>query len=96
MKRAAFAVVVVVCVVGFQSRAGTGRRRLRRRAGHRRRRPRPIENATIVVNAGKIAQVGRAADVKAPAGATRISLTGKTVMPTIVDTHVHRARRARR
>jgi imidazolonepropionase-like amidohydrolase len=48
-----------------------------------------IENATIVVNAGKIAQVGRAADVKAPAGATRVSLTGKTVMPTIVDTHVH-------
>jgi imidazolonepropionase-like amidohydrolase len=48
-----------------------------------------IENATIVVNAGKIAQVGRAAEVKAPAGATRVSLTGKTVMPTIVDTHVH-------
>jgi imidazolonepropionase-like amidohydrolase len=49
----------------------------------------PLENATIVVNAGKIAQVGRAADVKAPAGATRVSLTGKTVMPTIIDTHVH-------
>ena len=48
-----------------------------------------LENATIVVNAGTIAQVGRAADVKAPAGATRVSLTGKTVMPTIVDTHVH-------
>jgi imidazolonepropionase-like amidohydrolase len=50
---------------------------------------RVIENATIVVNNGKIAQVGRAADVKAPAGANRVSLTGKTVMPTIVDTHVH-------
>jgi imidazolonepropionase-like amidohydrolase len=50
---------------------------------------RVIEGATIVVNAGKIAQVGRAADVKAPAGATRVSLMGKTVMPTIVDTHVH-------
>jgi imidazolonepropionase-like amidohydrolase len=49
----------------------------------------PIENATIVVNGGRIEQVGRAADVKAPAGATRVSLTGKTVMPTIVDTHVH-------
>ncbi|HZM59074.1 MAG TPA: amidohydrolase family protein [Vicinamibacterales bacterium] len=49
----------------------------------------PIENATIVVNGAKIAQVGRASDVKAPAGATRVSLTGKTVMPTIVDTHVH-------
>jgi imidazolonepropionase-like amidohydrolase len=50
---------------------------------------RVIDNATIVVNAGKIAQVGRAADVKAPAGANRVSLAGKTVMPTIVDTHVH-------
>jgi imidazolonepropionase-like amidohydrolase len=50
---------------------------------------RVIENASIVVNAGKIAQVGRAADVKAPAGATRVSLAGKTVMPTIIDTHVH-------
>jgi imidazolonepropionase-like amidohydrolase len=50
---------------------------------------RVIDNATIVVNAGKITQVGRAAEVKAPAGATRVSLAGKTVMPTIVDTHVH-------
>jgi imidazolonepropionase-like amidohydrolase len=50
---------------------------------------RVIDNATIVVNAGKITQVGPAANVKAPAGATRVSLTGKTVMPTIIDTHVH-------
>src|SRR4029078_12588479 len=50
---------------------------------------RVIDNATIVVNAGKIAQVGRAADVNARAGANRVSLAGKTVMPTIVDTHVH-------
>jgi imidazolonepropionase-like amidohydrolase len=50
---------------------------------------RVIENAAIVVNGGKITQVGPAANMKAPAGATRVSLTGKTVMPTIVDTHVH-------
>ena len=49
----------------------------------------PIESATIVVAGNLIQQVGRAADVKAPAGATRVTLTGKTVMPTIVDTHVH-------
>ena len=49
----------------------------------------PIENATIVVDGARITQVGRAADVKAPTGATRVSLAGKTVMPTIVDTHVH-------
>jgi imidazolonepropionase-like amidohydrolase len=46
-----------------------------------------IDNATIVVQGDRITQVGTA--VKPPAGATRVSLTGKTVMPTIVDTHVH-------
>ena len=49
----------------------------------------PIENATIVVDGARIAQVGRAADVKVPAGAARVSLSGKTVMPAIIDTHVH-------
>ena len=48
-----------------------------------------IENATIVVQGDRITQVGSAATVKAPAGATRVSLAGKTVMPAIVDTHVH-------
>jgi imidazolonepropionase-like amidohydrolase len=33
--------------------------------------------------------VGRRADVTAPAGATRIDLSGKTVMPTLVDLHGH-------
>ena len=49
----------------------------------------PLENATIVVAGNVIQQVGRAADIKPPAGATRVSLIGKTVMPAIVDTHVH-------
>ncbi len=49
----------------------------------------PIENATFVVSGSRFAQVGRAADVKAPAGATRVNLAGKTVMPAIVDTHNH-------
>jgi imidazolonepropionase-like amidohydrolase len=29
------------------------------------------------------------ANIKAPAGATRVNLAGKTVMPALVDTHVH-------
>ncbi len=49
----------------------------------------PIENATILVVNGRILEVGRAGSVKVPSGATRVNLTGKTVMPTIVDTHVH-------
>ena len=48
-----------------------------------------IDNAVIVMQNGRFTQVGPAAAVKAPGGATRVSLAGKTVMPTINDTHVH-------
>jgi imidazolonepropionase-like amidohydrolase len=50
---------------------------------------RVIENATLVVEGAKIAQVGPTADVRVPADATRVALAGKTVMPMIVDTHTH-------
>jgi imidazolonepropionase-like amidohydrolase len=48
---------------------------------------RVIENATIVVNGARIAQAG--AGVQVPAGANRVNLAGKTVMPMMLDTHVH-------
>ena len=48
-----------------------------------------IDNGTIVVEGDRFTQVGPAASVKVPAGATRVSVTGKTVMPAIVDSHVH-------
>jgi len=50
---------------------------------------RVIDNASIVMQGDRLTQVGPVATVKAPAGATRVSLAGKTVMPAIVDTHVH-------
>jgi imidazolonepropionase-like amidohydrolase len=50
---------------------------------------RVIENATLVVEGTRIAQVGPTADVRLPAGATRVDLAGKTVMPMVIDTHVH-------
>ena len=49
----------------------------------------PIENATLIVDGAKITQVGAAASVKVPAGAARVSLAGKTIMPAIIDTHTH-------
>ncbi len=49
----------------------------------------PIENATIVVRDTQIEQVGPAGQVQAPAGAARVDLAGKTVMPAILDAHVH-------
>jgi imidazolonepropionase-like amidohydrolase len=48
-----------------------------------------LDNASFVVQDDRITQVGAAASIKAPAGATRVSLAGKTVMPAIVDAHVH-------
>ena len=50
---------------------------------------RVIENATVVVDGAKIAQAGAAGDVRVPATLTRVAPAGKTVMPMIVDTHVH-------
>ena len=48
-----------------------------------------IERSAFIVQNGTIARVGRAGDVKAPAGAMRVDLTGKTVMPTLIDIHTH-------
>jgi imidazolonepropionase-like amidohydrolase len=50
---------------------------------------RVIENSTLVVEGERIAQAGRAADVRVPDGAMRVNLAGKTVMPMLIDTHVH-------
>jgi imidazolonepropionase-like amidohydrolase len=50
----------------------------------------PIEHGTLLVQNGRIVKVGAGpGDVKAPTGAKRVDLTGKTVMPALVDTHVH-------
>jgi imidazolonepropionase-like amidohydrolase len=50
---------------------------------------RVIEHATLIVEGARIAQVGPTADVRLPPGATRVDLAGKTVMPMLIDTHVH-------
>jgi len=49
----------------------------------------PIDNASFVVDGARIVQVGTAANVRVPAGAARVNLAGKTVMPAIIDTHTH-------
>ena len=45
--------------------------------------------SAIVMTDGKIAWVGPMAQLKAPAGATTRDLSGKFVMPGIIDGHVH-------
>ena len=49
----------------------------------------PIENAVLVVDGARIVAAGRAAEVSVPVSATRVNLAGKTVMPMLIDTHVH-------
>ena len=48
-----------------------------------------IENSAFIVENGRISQVGQRGALKIPAGASRVDLTGKTVMPAIVDAHTH-------
>jgi len=48
-----------------------------------------IDSGTLVVDGARIAAAGKAGDVQVPSGATRVNLAGKTVMPMVVDTHVH-------
>ena len=50
-----------------------------------------IEDAVFVVEGDRITQAGQRADVEIPESATRVDLSGKTVMPTLVNTHVHLA-----
>ena len=51
----------------------------------------PIENATFIVDGTRFTSVGTASDVKVPAGAARVDLKGKTVIPALIDTHTHLA-----
>jgi imidazolonepropionase-like amidohydrolase len=46
-----------------------------------------IENATLVVRNGRIEAVGRS--VKIPAGAQRIDVSGKTIIPGLINGHGH-------
>jgi imidazolonepropionase-like amidohydrolase len=53
---------------------------------------RTIDNGAFVVEGGRFTFVGRSSDVKAPQGAARVDLAGKTVIPAIIDTHTHLSR----
>src|SRR4051812_26104499 len=49
----------------------------------------PTANAAMIVVDGRIAWVGAASELKAPAGAAVTDLSGKFVMPGIINLHGH-------
>ncbi len=49
----------------------------------------PIENSAFVVERDFFTTIGRNGELVVPAGAARVDLTGKTVMPAMVDVHSH-------
>ena len=49
----------------------------------------PIENGVVLVQDGIIQAVGAAGEVDVPGDAVRVDVSGKVLMPGIVDTHSH-------
>jgi imidazolonepropionase-like amidohydrolase len=49
----------------------------------------PVAGSAMIIDNGRITWVGPVAQLKAPAGAETSDLTGKFVMPGIIDVHVH-------
>ncbi|MCJ7573067.1 hypothetical protein MUO93_02235, partial [Candidatus Bathyarchaeota archaeon] len=49
----------------------------------------PLKNGVVVVQGSRILDVGSAKDVNVPKGAEIIDAGGKTVMPGLMDLHVH-------
>jgi len=49
----------------------------------------PIENSAFLVEGNRFTRVGRSGEISVPAGGVRVDLTGKTVMPALIDLHSH-------
>src|SRR5438876_610306 len=49
----------------------------------------PIESSAFLVESGKFTRVGRKGEVQLPRSGVRVDLTGKTVIPGLIDTHNH-------
>ena len=49
----------------------------------------PIADSAFLVESGMIAKVGKRTALTAPDGAGRVNLTGKTVMPALINAHGH-------
>ena len=49
----------------------------------------PVDSSAFIVDNDRFVRVGRKGEIQAPSGAARVDLTGKTVIPGLIDTHAH-------
>jgi len=49
----------------------------------------PVQNSAFLVEGDRFRLVDRRGGIRAPSGAARVNLSGKTVIPAIVDLHTH-------
>jgi len=91
MRRSAIAAALIAgsCVVALAQRAGTPTATLFEGARLIIGDGRTIDNGALLVEGDTITRVGRKGGVTAPANATRVDLTGKTIMPGMVLAHGH-------
>ena len=55
----------------------------------------PVKNATVVIEGERIVAAGASSSVRVPKGAQVLDATGRTMLPGIIDCHVHGTYRAR-
>ncbi|SPF31773.1 putative Amidohydrolase [Candidatus Sulfopaludibacter sp. SbA4] len=48
-----------------------------------------LENSAFLVENNKFTRIGKKGEIRPPAGAARVDLSGKTVMPALIDAHTH-------
>ena len=49
----------------------------------------PVDDSTVLINGDTIFEVGKKADIQLPEGCKTMDVSGKTVMPGMMDMHVH-------
>jgi imidazolonepropionase-like amidohydrolase len=51
--------------------------------------PGVIENGTVIIDGNRITAAGPSSSIQVPAGARRVDVRGKTIMPGLIDAHAH-------
>jgi imidazolonepropionase-like amidohydrolase len=49
----------------------------------------PVSNATIIIDGNRIAAVGSKDSISVPADAETLDLAGRSVLPGMIDLHLH-------